>query len=517
MHKIIIITALLIFNVSTGQFYDVVLYEKIGFEIGGFGDDLDVQDWFGYSVEEIGDLNGDGINDLAVGTIKDDDGGFNHGAVYILFLKDDGSVDYYQKISDTEGNFEGELDDWDIFGTSISYLGDMNNDGHIEIGVGAEYDGDGGHWHGAAWILSLNNDGTVFSYVKISDTEGGFTAPLGDDDVFGTDIELLGDLNGDGNQDIAVSARRDPDGGSDRGAVYILFLNADFSVNNYQKISDTSGGLGGILEGGDYFGGSVANIGDINSDGVIDLAVGAYRDNDGGINRGAVYILFMNTDGTVDHLQKISDIAGNFDAEFNDYMVFGGALDFAGDINDDGLPEIIVGALGYQTEEGSNFGTFYIINLNEDGTVNSYVQYTEGLQHFDGDITAGDAFGSTVTYIGILQQKNCIATGAVFDDEGGVEKGSVWILQLGQILSIYEVGDNSNNLIIYPNPSKNSFSLSDLTEISKIQIFDINGKNIVSFNDLISNLFDVSYLPTGNYIIKIYRNESILNFNLIKQ
>src|SRR5690606_38585013 len=308
MNKPILLVALIIVCTVNAQIYDVVTYEKIGFEIGGFDTSLDQEDWFGYSVEGIGDLNGDGINDVAVSAIKDDDGGFNHGAVYILFLNDDGSVGTYQKISDTEGGFEGHLDEWDIFGTSISYLGDMNNDGFVELGVGAEYDGDGGYWHGAAWILSLRPDGIVNSYVKISDTEGGFSAPLDDEDVFGTDIESIGDLDGDGIPDIAVSARRDPDGGSDRGAVYILFLNADFTVKNYQKISDTQGGLNGVLEEGDYFGGSVANIGDINGDGVIDLAAGAYRDDDGGSNRGAVYILFMNTDGTVNNLQKISDI-----------------------------------------------------------------------------------------------------------------------------------------------------------------------------------------------------------------
>src|SRR5690606_6720450 len=158
MEKTLLLMALIFFNVINAQNYDVALYEKIGYEIGGFGDGLDNEDWFGYSVEGIGDINGDGINDVAISAIKDDDGGFNHGAVYILFLNLEGSVDSYQKISDTEGGFDGQLDEWDIFGTSLSYLGDMNNDGLIELGVGAEYDGDGGYWHGAAWILSLNPD-----------------------------------------------------------------------------------------------------------------------------------------------------------------------------------------------------------------------------------------------------------------------------------------------------------------------------------------------------------------------
>lgn len=518
MRRLLFITALFFLNSTIAQIYDVAVYEKIGFEIGGFGEDLDTEDWFGYAVEGIGDLNGDGVNDVAVSAIKDDDGGFNHGAVYILFLNLDGSVNSYQKISDTEGNFDGQLDEWDIFGTSISYLGDLNNDGLIEIGVGAEYDGDGGYWHGAAWILSLNVDGAVHSYTKISDTEGNFNAPLDDEDVFGTDIESIGDLDGDGLKDIAVSARRDPDGGSDRGAVYILFLNSDLSVKNYQKISDTQGGLNDVLEAGDYFGGSVANIGDLNGDGIIDLAVGAYRDDDGGANRGAVYILFMNIDGTVGSLQKISDISGNFDTEFNDEMFFGKSIDLMGDLNGDELIEIAVGARGYQNDGAFNFGAFYILNLNVDGTVNSYVKYTEGLQHFDGDIDEEDSFGFSVSNIGRLTEKNSIAVGSFSDDEGGFEKGSVWILQLGEILSIEELGSDSNTIFLYPNPSRNSFSLNEIEGVSNIQIFDTNGRKIVSYNNLSANLFDVSYLPIGEYIVRIsWDAKNSRSFKLIKQ
>ena len=68
---------------------------------------------------------------------------------------------------------------------------------------------------------------------------------------------------------------------------------------SYQKISGTQGGFAGSLDDGDYFGSSMASIGDLNGDNVTDLAVGAYADDDGGSDRGAVYVIFMNTDGTV--------------------------------------------------------------------------------------------------------------------------------------------------------------------------------------------------------------------------
>ena len=95
------------------------------------------------------------------------------------------------------------------------------------------------------WILFLNTNGTVKSHQKISDTQGGFTGTLDDVDVFGNSVAALGDLDGDGIGDLAVGAAFDDDGGQDRGAVWILFLNSNGTVKSHQKISDTQGGFTG--------------------------------------------------------------------------------------------------------------------------------------------------------------------------------------------------------------------------------------------------------------------------------
>jgi hypothetical protein len=87
-------------------------------------------------------------------------------------------------------------------------------------------------------------------------------------------------------------------------------------VDNFQKISATSGGLTGV-EFDDRFGTSVAPLGDLDGDSVPDLAVGVRFDDDGNssngdANRGAIQILYLNADGTVASQQKISDAAGGF-------------------------------------------------------------------------------------------------------------------------------------------------------------------------------------------------------------
>ena len=138
------------------------------------------------------------------------------------------------------------------------------------------------------------SDGTVKSFQKISDTEGSFTATLDDSDRFGGSIANIGDLDNDGVTDLIVGVDGDDDGGASRGAVYVLFMNTDGTVKSFQKISDTDGSFTATLDNGDNFGKSIANIGDLDNDGVTDFVVGAFKDDDGGTDRGAVYVLFLN-------------------------------------------------------------------------------------------------------------------------------------------------------------------------------------------------------------------------------
>lgn len=420
-------------NPSFSQNYSIESYQKINELHGGFSGILDVNDYLGISIDNIGDLDGNGVNDLAVGAYGDDDGGMDRGAVWILFLDSNDMVISHTKISNTSGNFNGVLDNDDRFGGAVAYLGDMNGDGLIELAVAADYDGDGGFWHGAVWILSLNSDGTVNSHSKISDTAGGFTGFINGDAIFGTDIENIGDLNMDGVQDLAIGSRRDADGGSPRGAVWILFMNSDFTVNSYQKISDTEGGFNGVLEFEDYFGGSVLNIGDLDGDGITDIVVGCYRDDDGQLNSGSFYVLFLNSNGTVKASQKVSNLEGGFIGQLPNNTLFGESIDGVFDIDNDGKIEILVGALGhYNTHLSFPTGAFYIIELNNDGTVSEQHLYTYGENCFSGELNNGDFFGGAVTLL-----KNggniSVAVGAYRDSENGFNKGAVWILNLGEI------------------------------------------------------------------------------------
>lgn len=409
----------------------VLHQQKISDTAGNFTGSLDNDDVFGAATAALGDLDGDGVIDLAVGAVRDDDGGTDTGALWILFLHADGTVKAQQKISDTAGNFTGSLDNDGRFGTALAALGDLDGDEITDLAVGNSWDNDGGSARGAIWILYLNTNGTVKNYQKISATQGGFTGSLDDGDRFGRSVANLGDLDGDNIIDLAVGAREDDDGGIDAGAVWILFLNANGTVKDQQKISNTQGGFTDTIDDGDRFGWALANLDDLDGDGVIDLAVGVQSDNELGIADGSVWILFLKADGTVKAHQKISALAGNFTGKLDTDDNFGFSVASLGDLDGDGVTDLAVNA-PRDDDGGENRGAIWILFLNSDGTVKAHQKISNTSGNFLGQLDDGDNFGKGLSFLDDLSGDGIIeiAAGATRDDDGGLDRGAVWILSL---------------------------------------------------------------------------------------
>ena len=402
-------------------------YQKISDTEGTFLDVLDDGDFFGESVTSLGDLDGDGITDLAVGAPNDEglDPAHPPGAIWILFLKADGTVKSYQKISTAEGGFTGDLGDYGSIGSSLASLGDLDGDGVTDLAVGSpRY---GGAYKGAVWVLFLNSDGTVKAHQRITDGEGNFSAHLEASTLFGSSVAPIGDLDSDGITDLAVGAI----GNVVHGAVWILFLNADGTVKAYQKISDDAGGFSGVLADQDFFGASVTSLGDLDGDGVIDLVVGAPQDRDGsryGYYPGAAWVLFLHADGTVKAHQKISATQGGFAGILYDFDYFGGSVAPLGDLDGDGISDLAIGARGDESLS-FNAGAMWILFLNADGTVKSHQQIPSAGSGFDGPLDNSDAFGTSAAAIGDFDGDGVIdlTVGAT----GATERhGAVWMLFL---------------------------------------------------------------------------------------
>ena len=266
---------------------------KIGSGTAGLGSLTDFAH-FGHAVANIGDVDGDGCVDLAVGAPGNHSNESSPGDLWILFLQPDGTVKSSSRIGAAGGGLDGLIDDGDDFGCAVASIGDLTGDQIPDIVVGALDDDDGGKNRGALWVIHLRKNGTIKLHQKISATTGGFDGSLDNFDNFGRSVADMGDLDGDGVPDIAVGAYKDDDGALNAGALWVLFLNGDGTVKSWHKESATVGGFGGAIGTDDGFGQSVVAIGDRNGDGVTDLSIGAWWDDDGGMNplgrQGAVWI-----------------------------------------------------------------------------------------------------------------------------------------------------------------------------------------------------------------------------------
>ena len=182
-------------------------------------------------------------------------------------------------------------------------------------------------------------------------------------DNFGSSIVDIGDLNSDGVNDLAVGAHLDDEGGGARGAVHIMFMNTDGTVDETVEINSSTTN-GPTLSNSDFFGRSVANIGDLDGDGVNDLAVGADKDNAGGANRGTIHIIHMNTDGSVDSTVEINNETTN-GPSMKDQDFFGFAVANIGDLDGNGINDLAVGAYGDDggAGVGNNSGAVHLIFL----------------------------------------------------------------------------------------------------------------------------------------------------------
>jgi hypothetical protein len=400
----------------------------------------------------------------------------------------DGEVEDYQVTITSTGTAEAKsggvtniasgtnggptLADDDEFGNALASLGDFDGDGVGDIVVGARGDDTGGTNRGAIYVQLLNVYGTVKSNTKIADSLNGGPA-LSNGDRFGSSIANLGDIDGDGVVDIAVGAYQDATGGTGRGAVYVLRLNADGTVKASTKIANSSGG-GPALSDGDFFGSAVGGIGDLNGDGVPDLVVGAPGYDTVGTDRGAIFVLTLNSDGTA---QGSVVVAQNLNGgpTTSDFDGFGSSVAGIGDVDGDGIVDLAVGSPGSDMG-GTDRGRVHVLYLNTDGTVSSSSVIGSGTTG-GPSLADGDFFGASLAsgrgIVGVALGE--LLVGAHGDDGGGVDRGAVWKITAVNPAGSFTLSQKLAPTVFSPVP------LDDFDEFGRsiTTIFDIDGDGVV--------------------------------------
>ena len=396
-------------NDPVAAFFFLALSLEISSTAGGFQGPLEAGDAFGASSAALGDLDGDGFVEVAVGARGV---GVEAGGVWILSLNTDSTVRWERLITQSTGGFGGTLPDYATFGRSLAALGDLDGDGVTDLAVGAS--GRLG-LPGSVWVLFLDSDGTVKREQEISQGTGGFGGSLDGNDRFGSSLAALGDVDGDGSTELAVGAHLDDDGGANRGAVWLLSLGADGTVVAERKLSSTQGGLDADLTDGYYLGISVAAPGDLNGDGVPDLAVGSMEET--------VWVLLLDRDLTIRHHQPIAAGTGRFHEPLDLWDRFGHGLAAPGDLDGDGVPDLLATAPG-DDDCGQDGGALWLLYLTREGAVSWSVKYSCSQAGFRKEP------GSSEIPLGMLGDVNHdgLSEIGVGSSAEGDNQGALWVL-----------------------------------------------------------------------------------------
>jgi hypothetical protein len=417
-----------------------------------FGDNL------GVSLCNSGDVNNDGFDDLLIGARGHDVPGIQSGRVYLFNGPISGSF------SATQSNATITGIDFEELGWSVHSGGDLNDDGFADLVLGAHQFGDTQNFSvGRVYVFSGPVSGVHASSTADAIITGEFV-----NDMLGSSAAIVGDVNGDGIDDLVAGAPHGPVVFVDPGRAYVFFGPVTGAIS--AAAADV------ILTGeaiNDLFGTSVASAGDVNNDGLADFLVGAEQTfNDG---PGKAY-LFL---GPLSESASAATAAATFIGEVSKDS-FGHSVSTAGDVNGDGFDDVIIGAWDNATG-GLRAGRSYLFL----GPLSGTIPAAQADVIFTGT-ASGDRFGIAVGCAGDQDGngRDDLLVGAAQFNDGDAGLAHVF---LGESLSTSAEILPTAGLWIgpaFPNPARSTATFSahlDRDETLAMSIVDSSGRRVRTY------------------------------------
>ncbi|MFA6195005.1 MAG: integrin alpha [Patescibacteria group bacterium] len=351
-------------------------------------------DWAGSKLTSAGDVNNDGYDDILIGADGNDPA--NAGAAYLIYgqagLLTSASLTTAVKFSGTE---DGEL-----AGCDVASAGDVNADGYDDILVGAFNNGPMNA--GAAYLIY--GQASLLTSASLS-TGVQFTGE-GDFDFAGYAVSSAGDVNNDGYDDFLIGAYENSDIYTEAGATYLIYGQAVHLIN--ASLSTAVQFSGEADE--DYSGMAVSAAGDVNHDGYADFLIGAASNNSSFSDSGAAYLIYGQADIFID---SSLSTAVKFSGEETSGNA-GISLSGAGDVNNDGYDDFVVGATG----EDTNTGAIYLI-FGSATELSSNLLSSSDIIRFNGE-GAFDNAGNAVANAGDINNDEFdeLLIGASYNNDG---------------------------------------------------------------------------------------------------
>ena len=288
----------------------------------------------GAVVAFAGDLDGDGLAALAIGSASADYIAVDGGVVWIV----SSGAALVASLGDSTGRSYGR-DTGEGFGGAVAAAGDLDEDGYGDLFVGASAASSS---NGAAYLFEGPVEGNVASSSSDADFSGSTGARLG------AAVAAAGDVNGDGRLDLVVGGPGASGAVGEVGRGWV-FLGP---VRDSESLSSALVSVEGITDG-DQLGDTVAGVGDLDGDGADEVAFGAPGSALGADGGGAVAVFSSDVRGDVTALDGLGARYGDTDGARASVVAAGG------DVNGDGYADLLVGARGY-SEIVESAGAVYV-------------------------------------------------------------------------------------------------------------------------------------------------------------